>query len=481
MRDGAKPVRHVVVIGGGPAGLTAAWRLLQHGVRITVLEASRSAGGLGGTTAFDGPGGTYRFDYGGHRFITHNPDLLRLVETLVGDDLLVAERKSVIRLGGRTYAYPLALGNLLRTAPVGLLAGATRDVLTAPWRNPCEDGPQASFADWITSRFGPTLYENFFAGYTAKLWGVDPATLSADWAEQRISLVDLRDVVRRLLPGAANNPRTYARQYRYPKFGFGMIFERLAQAVCAQGGTVRSGARVVGVETSALGQISAVQTETDCVACDAVISTVPLPDMVRLTGGQSSLRFRGLRFLNMTMNMPDVSDCTWQYLSDPDVMATRLQEPRRRSPFMAPPGRTSIMLEIPCDPGDPLWTLEDQALMGLARRDLTAFGVDMGRADGVCFSTRAACAYPLMVIGYQAERARALAHLDRYPNLVQCGRQGTFRYLFTDTAMEMGLMAADGLVATAGERDGVGGGKGWRQEIYDHRNERTVIETQSVA
>jgi protoporphyrinogen oxidase len=477
--DHSRPTSHVVVIGGGPAGLTAAWRLLQNGLRVTVLEGSKQGGGLGGTTCFEGPGGTYRFDYGGHRFITHNAELLQLVQDLVGDDLLTAERKSVIRLGGRTYGYPLSLGNLLKTAPVGLLAGAAVDLAGAPWRKPSNDGPQANFADWIRSRFGPTLYKNFFEGYTAKLWGVDPAYLSADWAEQRISLVDLKDVVRRLLPGAANNPRTYARQYRYPKYGFGMIFERLAGAVLAQGGQIHQGAKVIGLK-SQQGRVTAVETAHGEVACDAVISTVPLPEMVQMTGGQSDLGFRGLRFLNMTLNMGDLSDCTWQYLSDPQVMATRLQEPRRRSPYMAPEGRTSIMLEIPCDPGTPLWIAPDEDLMVQARRDLTALGVDMTRADGACFSTRSPYAYPLMVVGYQAERERAFAHLDRYSNLVQCGRQGTFRYLFTDTAMEMGLMAADGL-ASGLPGASVGCGEGWRRAIYDHRNEKTVIETQSVA
>jgi len=461
---------HVVVLGAGPAGLTAAHELIQAGIRVTVLEKRKDLGGLGGTAAFEGKAGTYRFDFGGHRFITANRDLLRLVDELVGDDLLTVERRSVIRLAGRTYEYPLALGNLIRNAPLRLIGGAIRDAVRMTFAG-SRAAAGEDFASWTESRFGPTLYRAFFAGYTRKLWGVEPSELSADWAEQRISLMDIREVARRLLPAAGKNPRTYARMYRYPRHGFGMIFERLAARFTKAGGAIRTGTTVTGFQRDAGGAIAAVLTDAGDVACDAVISTLPLPDAVRMTGGASELRFRGLRFLNLPMATADVSPWTWQYLSDPDIMATRLQEPRRRSPEMAPPGMTSLMLEIPCDPGDALWQADDAALFARGRADLTRLGIDMSKATGEIFGARAANAYPLMTVGYGVERERAIAHLGAIPNLVQCGRQGAFRYVFTDAAMEMGQMAAAMLI----------GGDDRRRAIYDHRNEKTVIETESIA
>ena len=459
---------HVVIAGAGPAGLMAAHELIQAGARVTILEKSPSIGGLGGTTLFEGRHGTYRFDFGGHRFITHNRDLLRLVDELVGDDLLTATRQSVIRLGGRTYAYPLAPLDLLRNAPPTLLAGAALDLAkrTMRPRNPAGD----DFASWTESRFGRTLYRTFFAGYTQKLWGIPPDRLSADWAEQRISLVDIGDVFRRLLPGASGNPRTYARSYRYPRHGFGVIFQRLAKRLLAEGASLRTGVSVAGFGIER-GRIARVLTDTGPISCDAVISTLPLPEMVRMTGGKADLRFRGLRFLNFAMAVPDVSPWTWQYLSDPELVGTRLQEPRRRSAEMAPPGMSSLMMEIPCDPGDRLWTMPDAELFGRIKDDLIRLGIDPSRATGEMFSARAATAYPLMTVGYRKERDRALAHLEGISNLVQCGRQGTFRYIFTDTAMEMGQMAARTLLA----------GDDRRRAIYEHRNEKTVIEAESVA
>lgn len=459
---------HVAVLGAGPAGLMAAYELVGAGIAVTVIERRADLGGLGGTSVFEGRHGTYRFDFGGHRFITHNRDLLRLVGDLVGDDLLTATRRSVIRLGGRVYDYPLAPGNLLRNAPPALLLGAARDLaamLVGRGEQPGED-----FASWTQSRFGRTLYRAFFAGYTQKLWGLPPAELSADWAEQRISLIDIREVARRLRPWAANNPRTYARSYRYPRHGFGVIFERLAERVRRAGGVMRTGTTVTGLSREA-GQVTAVETDQGPIPCDAVISTLPLPAVVRMTGGDCGLRFRGLRFLNFPMAMADVSPWTWQYLSDPDMLGTRLQEPRRRSPEMAPPGMTSLMLEIPCDPGDAVWSMPDEALFRRAGGDLQRLGIDPAKATGEMFSARAANAYPLMTVGYGRLRDRAIGHLAPIGNLVQCGRQGTFRYIFTDTAMEMGQMAAAMLLA----------GEDRRPAIYDHRNEKTVIEAGSVA
>ena len=459
-----------VVLGAGPAGLMAALELARAGRSVCVVERGERVGGLGGTTGFAAASGTYRFDFGGHRFITRSRELLETVEELLGDDLLVATRSSVVRFGGRTYAYPLSVRNLVRTAPPRLLFGALRDLATLG-RRPAEDG---SFADWVESRFGPTLYRAFFEGYTRKLWGIEPSELSGDWASQRISLIDLRDVAQRLVASGRDTPRTYARRYRYPRLGFGVLFERLAERVVKEGGEIRTGASATGFRMSG-DRIAAVEIETatgrEELEADHVIATLPLPAIVRMTGGECDLRFRGLRFFNLVMDQPDVSPHTWQYLADPGLVGTRLQEPKRRSPAMAPAGRTSLMVEIPCDPGDALWSASDADVFARVSSDLATLGIDPSRATGECFSVRTSTAYPLLSLGYEHERARAIAHVSRIENLSPCGRQGTFRYIFSDTAMEMGMTIARGLIERPGER----------VPVWDYRNERTVIEVDSIA
>ncbi|MFM5410483.1 NAD(P)/FAD-dependent oxidoreductase [Aeromonas veronii] len=468
--------KHVAVLGAGPAGLMAAWRLRRAGFAVTLFEQEPVVGGMCATQTFKGRDGEYRFDYGGHRFITKNPELLAFIDELMGDDLLHAERKSVIRFGGRTYDYPLNLPNLLKTAPLALMAGAVKDLLLLPFSKKPDDFAKASFAEWIQSHFGRTLYRQFFEGYTGKLWGINPDKLSADWAGQRISLIDLKDVARRLLPrrNGSISVRTYARKYRYPKYGFGQIFTTLGERLVAEGVELKTCATITRLE-QADGRIERVYWKQDNVELserfDQVISTLPLPLTCQHLGLPCDLHYRSLRFVNMPLKQENLSDNTWQYLSDPHILATRLQEPRRRSPFMAPQGQTSVMLEIPCNPGDATWQAPLSDLRGRVTADLASLGVDTAKLGEETFEARSEYAYPLMDLGYQARRNEAIKALMPISNLIMTGRQGTFRYIFTDTAMEMGMMAADMVI------DGVDR----RHAIFNHRNENTVIETQSVA
>ncbi len=466
--------KHVVILGAGPAGLMAAWELKQHGYNVTILEREDFVGGMCATQTFQGKQGEYRFDYGGHRFITKNPKLLSFVDELMSDELLYAERTSVIRFQGRTYDYPLAIGNLLKNAPVKLLLSATRDLLfKLPFQKRPTEQATSNFAEWIETRFGTTLYKHFFEGYTAKLWGIDPRKLSADWASQRISLLDLKDVARRLIPTGGATPRTYAKKYRYPKMGFGQLYTKLAEKLMKQGVTIITGANVskLNVDGSKISGVTfETKEKTTVMNCDHLIATIPLPVVCQMTQFDSGLSYRSLRFLNMPMATENISPNTWQYLSDPELLGTRLQEPRRRSPFMAPQGQTSVMIEIPCNKDDATWQMDDQKLYQRVKLDLDQLNVP-DVSTGEFFTAYTEHAYPMMDTGYSAKREAAINHLAQFSNLVMTGRQGTFRYIFTDTAMEMGLMAATGIIS----------GTDNRRQIFDHRNEKTVIEVQSVA
>lgn len=458
----------VLIIGGGVAGLMAGIELSKNGKQVVILEKESLVGGQCRTEILETKDEKYRFDYGGHRFITNNEVLLSFVEEILGDDLLVANRSSVILHQNRIYEYPLNIKNLLKVAPFKLLLGTFIDSLKIIFK--LVKPNNSSFKSWIVSRFGKTLYENFFGPYSKKLWGIEPENLSADWAGQRISLLDLKDVVKKLLFKNKKTVRTYAKSYRYPKYGFGGLPLKMAKKFESLGGKIFTNE---SVEKFVYNQdkIEAVYTKDKVFYANDIISTIPLNEMSNMLGFESNLKFRSLRFLCIGLDVEDFSPYTWQYVSDYDLLPTRIQEPKRRSVSMSPNGKSSIMLEIPCNKDDVIWNMEEEELLEIVKNDLKKlnFNIEDKIVDYFSFITEHA--YTLMDIDYAKKRDDAFEYLNKFKNLTMAGRQGTFRYIFLDTAMETGLMAAHRVLDEKSYT---------KEKIYNHRNEKTVIETKSV-
>jgi protoporphyrinogen oxidase len=238
-----------VILGGGPCGLAAAWELARKGHRPIVIEREGLVGGLCATHAKTVGDETWRFDLGGHRFVSADAELSRWLESLLGDDLLTQERKSVVIHEGRRFRYPLDARNLLSNLGLAENAQALAGYAVARARARIRPRPDLTFEDWVVSRFGRPLYDSFFGPYTHKLWGIHPTSISSDWAAERISLLDLGDAALRMA-GLRDTPiRTYARHYRYPRFGMGQLYEALAEEVRRLGGDVRTHTRFAELET----------------------------------------------------------------------------------------------------------------------------------------------------------------------------------------------------------------------------------------
>ena len=444
-----------VVVGGGPCGLAAAWELARRGLKPVVLEAEALVGGLCATYAQDG----YRFDLGGHRFVSSDERLSTWLVSLLGDDLLTQERKSVVLHAGRAFRYPLDAKDLLSKLPLRQNAEALAGYLAVRADRALrpERYPDRTFEDWVIARFGVPLYRTFFGPYTEKLWGRSPREISADWAAERISLLHLGDAALRMAGIARPEIRTYARRYQYPRRGMGQLYEAMAKEVRSLGGEIHLQARVVGVETSG-DRVTAIKVEkADRTAYEVpvgeLLSTMPLPQLARslspdLPGparaAAERLKFRGLTFLNLGLTRAEVSENTWMYVADGNLRISRIQEPKRRSLSMAPPDRTSLMLEMPSDPGDEIWQASDRELETRARRELVAANVQL-KVDEIAtrFSVRVAHGYPVYHLGYDADRRTLFDVVDRFVNVRTAGRQGLFRYIFMDAAMQMGIRAAD--------------------------------------
>lgn len=462
----------VVILGGGPCGLTAAWELARRGVSVTVVEKDEAVGGLCRTFRRGG----FQFDMGGHRFISQDARLVEDVRSLMGQRLLTRRRKSVIAFRRERYAYPLGLADVIRNAGALRGAGFALGYAAAAMGLVRSPAPADSFEEWVDRRFGRPLNRYFFKPYTEKLWGIGADTLTADWAGQRISAASAAKAVL-AAAGLVPKPRSFASSYLYPMGGIGELFETMAARIETYGGRIITGARPVALSrkgvaiTGVIARLASGQTLT--LDADRTLSTIPLEELAALLepGDHPRLSYRAMRFLNIMLDgVEDLSDNTWIYTPEPDMIMTRVQEPKRRSPYSAPPGRTSVMLEIPCEHGDETWNAPDEALLPAALEGLRGLGFDLAeRVTGV-FSTFARHAYPRQALGYRADVERLRDITRRYANITTAGRQGLFRYIFMDTAMLMGRRWAERTLAGEPSSD--------LEEIHSGG---AVIEAASVA
>lgn len=463
----------IVIIGAGPAGLAAADRLAAAGRDVLVLEAEDRVGGLCRTTSFAGA----TFDLGGHRFITKDQEVRDYILELLGDRLEARPRKSMIRLRNKDFAYPLDFKNLLTRMNPTITARAGIDYVFTALRQKMAPRADVSFEDWVVNRFGRTLYDIYFGPYTEKLWGRSPRTISADWASQRISLLSLWDVFLLLFKFKKEKPKTYATEFLYPTGGIGKMAEALAARVESRGGEVRLGAtaREIKMERGRVREVGYTwKGRARGEKADFVITTAPLPrllEMFRPAAGEDLLHvarampFRALRFLNLVINRPTLTDNTWVYIPESKYFFFRIQDLRNWSPSLCPPGQAPLELEIACDEGDEKWTLPDDEVLKICLPQLKEVGLDIGDDVVAYGSEYNAYSYPIYDLDYRAKIRAVLEYVWPIPNLLTIGRGGLYRYNNMDHSLKMGLMASRHIIEGAP-----------RDDILEIAKEQSVFE-----
>ena len=452
-------------MGAGPAGLTAAYELMKHGVPVTVLEKDpRQVGGLARTVEHKG----YRFDIGGHRFFSKNEAVEELWTEILGDEMLSRGRLSRIYYRGRFFAYPIqafnALWNLGPIEAVLCLASYAHARLR-PVKNP------RTLEDWVRNQFGWRLYSIFFKTYTEKVWGISTRELSADWAAQRIKSLDLWVVIRSaVLPRRKATKRgeivtTLIDRFRYPRFGPGQMWERVAEFTATRGRPVllgravsrvrhRDGA-VTAIETTDAGGRVEMHEGTDFVSSIPIRELVdrldpPAPDNVRKAAG--ALGYRDFISIALMIDRESVFPDNWIYIHDPAVKVGRIQNFKNWSPDMVPDRtKTCLGLEYFCFEGDGLWTATDEELVALAKKELAQLGICAAAEvfDGVV--VRQQKAYPVYDDSYQANVAVVRDYLaSALPNLHLAGRNGMHKYNNQDHSMMTALLVARRIGTGAG-------------------------------
>jgi len=437
----------VAVLGAGPAGLTAAYRLVQRGVPAIVFEADDEVGGLARTVVRDG----YRFDLGGHRFFTKSEEVEDLWRELLGPELLVRPRLSRIYWRGRFIEYPLRPADVFAKVGPLELARSLGSYARARLRRP---RPQETYEDWVSSRFGRRLFELFFKTYTEKVWGVGTDELRAEWAAQRIADLSLSSALRAALPGGGEPPKSLIQEFRYPRLGPGQMWEEMARRIEGEGGEIRLGAPVEGLEHRD-GQLIAVHAGGERVEVSAAISSIPLRTTVgvaepapppEVSSAAAGLRYRDFLTVALPIEGEPPFPDNWVYVHDQRARVGRIQNFRAWSPWMTPdPGRSCLGLEYFCFEGDELWGSSDEELVALAGNELAALGLVEPERLGGGHVVRVPKAYPIYDAEYAGRVERIRGWLDGISNLQQIGRNGLHRYNNSDHSMLTAMRAVENL------------------------------------
>jgi protoporphyrinogen oxidase len=454
MPETIAPDEPVVVIGAGPAGLTAAYELTRRGVPVVVYEQDRQVGGLARTVEHKG----FRFDIGGHRFFTKVPIVERLWREVLGQDLLTRPRLSRIYYRGRFFMYPLRPLNVVWNLG---FATSLLVLLSYVWARVRPISNEASLADWVSNRFGRRLYRMFFKTYTEKVWGIPCERIAAEWAAQRIKGLSLRTAVTSMFVRAKSRSaaiKTLIDRFEYPRLGPGMMWERFTDIVRQRGGRVEldaavtrlrhDGRRITAVETTSKGKTAAMPAAH-------VISTTAIPRLVaafdpplpaEVSRAAARLKHRDFLTVALMLRQAHVFPDNWIYIHDPSVRVGRIQNYKNWSPDMVPdPAWTCLGFEYFCSEGDDLWRMADADLVALATRELRQIGLAPANvvADGVVVRMKAA--YPVYDEGYLDALEIVKRHLAPFQNLQLVGRNGMHKYNNQDHSMLTALLAVHNL------------------------------------
>ena len=514
-------MKKIVIIGAGPAGITAAYELLrdENEYEITILEASDKVGGISRTVRH----GQNRIDIGGHRFFSKDDRVMewwqeilkyqgspskddkilgresRLVEggpdpEQTDDVFLIRHRVSRIYYNGKFFDYPISM-KPQTFINMGFLTSMKAGF---SYLGSCfHKLPETSLENFYINRFGKKLYSMFFEGYTEKLWGRHPRVISADWGAQRVKGLSIwalvKNVFGKLIPKKNREVETsLIEEFYYPKHGPGQLWEKALSMAQEKGAKVVFGAKVSGIKLTEDGSISAVECEDGSIyEADEVISSMPIKDLlnamqkenatipqdaVRIAEGLPYRDFVTVGLLVDRLALKNetkiktlgniVPDC-WIYVQDCSVKLGRIQIFNNWSPYMLadPEHSVWIGLEYFCNEGDDFWNMTDKECIKMATQELRKIGViDSNAKIYETCREKVQKAYPAYFDTY-GEIDKLTEFLNTIPNLCCVGRNGQHRYNNMDHSMVTAFVAAD-----------IIRGKGKKEDLWAVNTEKSYHE-----
>ena len=439
----------LVIIGAGPAGLTAAYELTDSDKKVIILEKKSQVGGLAETKVF----GNYRYDIGPHRFFTKNKEVYELFLKMLGKDAVEVNRKTRILFKNSYFDYPLTPLNALFGLGIGESIVIGFSYIFARIKSYLKISKINNFEDWVVDRFGRKLFNNFFKNYTEKVWGIDCKDIGSDWAAQRIKGLSLSTAIKfALFPNSKKRPKTLVDKFYYPRLGAGMLWEKFEDYVKNQGVEVAKNKKVTGVSNNGdnfkvtieddLGNQTSIDTKNIFFSNPLLefidIYDADVPESV--INSAKSLNYRNHISVHVTIDKK-LFDDNWIYIHSPNLNMARIADFTNFSDDMSEEGKYPLTLEYFCFEEDEIWNQNNSDIIDFALKELrNIFDEEFNVIHSEV--SRNAKAYPVIKTGYQEYIDVIKNWLSGLHNITAIGRSGMFKYNNQDHAMATGLYAA---------------------------------------
>jgi protoporphyrinogen oxidase len=480
--------RPVVIIGAGPAGLTAAYTLFRAGRKSIVLEKDQTVGGIARTVNYK----DYHFDIGGHRFFTKAESVENIWKEVLGQELLRRSRLSRIYYNKKFFYYPLRPLNALLGLGVWNSLLIFFSYVTSQLFPSKEE---KTFEQWVSNRFGKRLFRTFFKTYTEKVWGISCDEISAEWAGQRVKGLSLMTALKHAIlknnDGRSNKSnviKTLIDEFDYPKLGPGMMWKAMVDMIQLNGSQVYLGREVLSIHWSG-NKVEALEIQNkgqmELLHSNHVISSMPLREAIQkfkpeappeVLHAANDLKYRDFLTVALIIKRPLVFPDTWIYIHDPEVEVGRIQNFKNWSPFMVPdPNKTCLGLEYFCFEGDRLWTMPDNALIDLAKKELQLLGLvnEKDVEDGTV--VRMPKAYPIYDSTYRQSLNVVRQFLTRFDNFQTVGRNGMHRYNNQDHSMLTAMLSTENILGANHDLWTVNIEEDYIEEVRTKPDQKTTV------
>ena len=443
----------LIIIGAGPAGLSAAHELSKFEKKILIIEKKPQVGGLAETKVF----GSYRYDIGPHRFFTKNDEVNDLFLKVLGDDAVEVSRKTRILFKNRYFNYPLTPLNALFGLGIFESISILISYIFARTKNYLKISKITNFEEWVVDRFGKKLFTNFFKNYTEKVWGIDCTDIGSDWAAQRIKGLSLSTAIKfALFPNSKKRPKTLVDKFYYPRLGAGMLWEKFEQQIIMKNIAITKEKVVTKVSTTKNGFIVSFKDSEgneNSEETKNVFFSNPLLEFIEIFDGNvpqnvidsaNSLNYRNHISVHISVDKK-LFDDNWIYIHSPDVKMARIADFSNFSKEMASAGHHPLTLEYFCFENDEIWNKDNDQIIEYGLRELRSIFDNKFNVVHTAVS-RSAKAYPVIKTGYQEHIDIIKEWLSSVSNLTAIGRSGMFKYNNQDHAMATGMYAARNLM-----------------------------------